>query len=71
MAKLNLSTGNFINPEKRNPMQESTQSKCLTNDSVFFPLFPTMGGSGCSSVEIEIKIVTLIFPKASVLYTWE
>lgn len=60
-VKLILSTGNFINPENRNAVQESTQGKCLTDDGNFLLSFPTPGGGRCFSTEIEIKIVTLIF----------
>lgn len=61
MAKLNLSTGNFLNVEKRNPVQESTRSKCLTDDGIYFLHFLLQGAADCFGGETEIKIVTLIF----------
>lgn len=59
-VKLILSPGNFVNPENRNAMQESTQGKCVTDDGNFLLSFPTPGGGRCFSTEIEVKIVTLI-----------
>lgn len=56
MAKLNLSTGNFINVEKRNPMQESTQSKHSTNDGICFLHFLLQEAADVSVLKLKLKL---------------